>query len=140
MEKEGAEIAETTLGLVVQGFMKADTCSLKCPLRGLLSPNLEQGVESIDQIASLCQSDVEAVRVAARETTLSFGEVQRAALPNVGRGWEVPGSMERLCWGGHGQLPKDTNPHAGQAPPATRFTTLGRGKFPLRLRWQEALC
>lgn len=78
--------------------MKADTCSLKCPLRGLLSPNLEQGVESIDQIASLCQSDVEAVRVAARETTLSFGEVQRAVLPNVGRGWGCQGPW-RGCAG-----------------------------------------
>ncbi|XP_012659414.1 RIPOR family member 3 [Otolemur garnettii] len=33
-----------------------------------------KGVESIDQIASLCQSDLEAVRAAAREATLSFGE------------------------------------------------------------------
>ena len=29
-----------------------------------------------DQIASLCQSNLEAVRAAARETTLSFGKVQ----------------------------------------------------------------
>lgn len=128
------------LGLVVQGFMKADTCSLKCPLRGLFSPNLEQGVESIDQIASLCQSDVEAVRAAARETTLSFGEVQRPVLPTAGRGWGVPGSMERLCWGGHGQLPRDANPHTARAPPATHFTVPGGGRFPSRLRRQEALC
>ncbi|KAG8519625.1 RIPOR family member 3 [Galemys pyrenaicus] len=33
-----------------------------------------RGVESIDQIASLCQSDLESVRAAAREATLSFGE------------------------------------------------------------------
>ncbi|XP_053430278.1 RIPOR family member 3 isoform X2 [Nycticebus coucang] len=33
-----------------------------------------KGIESIDQIASLCQSDLEAVRAAAREATLSFGE------------------------------------------------------------------
>nr|XP_017507401.2 RIPOR family member 3 isoform X2 [Manis javanica] len=32
-----------------------------------------RGMESIDQIASLCQSDLEAVRAAAREATLSFG-------------------------------------------------------------------
>lgn len=35
----------------------------------------KQGIESIDQIAGLCQSDLEAVRAAAREATLSFGEV-----------------------------------------------------------------
>ncbi|KAB1262426.1 RIPOR family member 3, partial [Camelus dromedarius] len=35
-----------------------------------------RGIESIEQIASLCQSDLEAVRAAARETTLSFGKVQ----------------------------------------------------------------
>ncbi|KAI4575908.1 hypothetical protein MJG53_012111 [Ovis ammon polii x Ovis aries] len=46
-----------------------------------------RGVESIDQIASLCQSDVEAVRVAARETTLSFGEKGRLAFEK----------MDRLC-------------------------------------------
>ncbi|XP_040131971.2 RIPOR family member 3 isoform X2 [Ictidomys tridecemlineatus] len=34
-----------------------------------------RGIESIDQIASLCQSDLEAVRAAAREATLSFGKV-----------------------------------------------------------------
>lgn len=37
-----------------------------------LSP--KQGIESIDQIAGLCQSDLEAVRAAAREATLSFGK------------------------------------------------------------------
>lgn len=46
-----------------------------------------RGVESIDQIASLCQSDVEAVRAAARETTLSFGEKGRLAFEK----------MDRLC-------------------------------------------
>lgn len=35
-----------------------------------------QGIESIDQIASLCQSDLETVRAAAREATLSFGKEQ----------------------------------------------------------------
>ncbi|EPY88329.1 hypothetical protein CB1_000178007 [Camelus ferus] len=35
-----------------------------------------RGIESIEQIASLCQSDLEAVRAAARETTLSFGALE----------------------------------------------------------------
>nr|XP_045013657.1 RIPOR family member 3 isoform X2 [Jaculus jaculus] len=45
------------------------------------------GIESIDQIASLCQSDLEAVRAAAREATLSFGEKGRLAFEK----------MDRLC-------------------------------------------
>ncbi|XP_077022869.1 RIPOR family member 3 [Tamandua tetradactyla] len=36
-----------------------------------------KGVESLDPIARLCQSELEAVRVAARETLLSFGEKGR---------------------------------------------------------------
>ncbi|XP_074262745.1 RIPOR family member 3 isoform X3 [Saimiri boliviensis] len=44
-----------------------------------------KGVESIDQIASLCQSDLEAVRAAARETTLSFGEKGRLAFERMGK-------------------------------------------------------
>ncbi|XP_021094618.1 protein FAM65C isoform X2 [Heterocephalus glaber] len=46
-----------------------------------------QGIESIDQIASLCQSDLEAVRAAAREATLSFGEKGRLAFEK----------MDKLC-------------------------------------------
>ncbi|PNJ19438.1 RIPOR3 isoform 2 [Pongo abelii] len=46
-----------------------------------------KGIESIDQIASLCQSDLEAVRAAARETTLSFGEKGRLAFEK----------MDKLC-------------------------------------------
>ncbi|XP_073861653.1 RIPOR family member 3 isoform X15 [Macaca fascicularis] len=46
-----------------------------------------KGIESIDQIASLCQSDLEAVRAAARETTLSFGENGRLAFEK----------MDKLC-------------------------------------------
>ncbi|XP_075383859.1 RIPOR family member 3 [Tenrec ecaudatus] len=42
-----------------------------------------RGVESIDQIANLCQSDLEAVRAAARETTLSFGEKGRLAFEKM---------------------------------------------------------
>ncbi|KAI5770380.1 RIPOR3 [Gulo gulo luscus] len=42
-----------------------------------------RGVESIDQIASLCQSDLEAVRTAAREATLSFGEKGRLAFERM---------------------------------------------------------
>ncbi|XP_008564138.1 PREDICTED: protein FAM65C [Galeopterus variegatus] len=46
-----------------------------------------KGIESIDQIASLCQSDLEAVRAVARETTLSFGEKGRLAFEK----------MDKLC-------------------------------------------
>ncbi|MBZ3878098.1 Protein FAM65C [Sciurus carolinensis] len=42
-----------------------------------------RGIESIDQIASLCQSDLEAVRNAAREATLSFGEKGRSAFEKM---------------------------------------------------------
>uniref|UniRef100_A0A8D2AMC2 RIPOR family member 3 n=2 Tax=Sciurus vulgaris TaxID=55149 RepID=A0A8D2AMC2_SCIVU len=42
-----------------------------------------RGIESIDQIASLCQSDLEAVRTAAREATLSFGEKGRSAFEKM---------------------------------------------------------
>ncbi|XP_032317259.1 RIPOR family member 3 isoform X5 [Camelus ferus] len=42
-----------------------------------------RGIESIEQIASLCQSDLEAVRAAARETTLSFGEKGRLAFEKM---------------------------------------------------------
>ncbi|XP_026642834.1 RIPOR family member 3 [Microtus ochrogaster] len=41
------------------------------------------GIESIEQIASLCRSDLEAVRVAAREATLSFGEEGRLAFEKM---------------------------------------------------------
>nr|XP_003419941.2 RIPOR family member 3 [Loxodonta africana] len=44
-----------------------------------------RGIESIDQIASLCQSDLEAVRAAAREATLSFGEKGRLAFEKMDR-------------------------------------------------------
>ncbi|XP_062933577.1 RIPOR family member 3 [Cynocephalus volans] len=46
-----------------------------------------KGIESIDQIVSLCQSDLEAVRAVARETTLSFGEKGRLAFEK----------MDKLC-------------------------------------------
>ncbi|XP_064420580.1 RIPOR family member 3 isoform X2 [Latimeria chalumnae] len=42
-----------------------------------------KGVESIDLIASLCQSEVENVRTAARETTLSFGVKGRLAFEKM---------------------------------------------------------
>ncbi|XP_076786393.1 RIPOR family member 3 isoform X2 [Arvicanthis niloticus] len=41
------------------------------------------GIESIEQIVRLCQSDLEAVRVAAREATLSFGEKGRLAFEKM---------------------------------------------------------
>lgn len=68
------------LGLVLELKKVDSTCYLKCCLMGPLSPHLKQGIESIDQIASLCQSDLEAVRTAAREATLSFGKVQHQTL------------------------------------------------------------
>ncbi|XP_025787963.1 RIPOR family member 3 [Puma concolor] len=72
----------------IDELIKVDsTCYLKCPLMGPLSPHLKQGIESIDQIASLCQSDLEAVRTAAREATLSFGEKGRSAFEK----------MDKLC-------------------------------------------
>ncbi|XP_006839247.1 PREDICTED: protein FAM65C [Chrysochloris asiatica] len=42
-----------------------------------------RGIESIDQIADLCQSDLEVVRAAAREATLSFGEKGRLAFEKM---------------------------------------------------------
>ncbi|XP_046534690.1 RIPOR family member 3 isoform X2 [Equus quagga] len=42
-----------------------------------------RGIESIDQIASLCQCEREAVRAAAREATLSFGEKGRLAFEKM---------------------------------------------------------
>ncbi|XP_040837250.1 RIPOR family member 3 isoform X1 [Ochotona curzoniae] len=44
-----------------------------------------RGIESIDDIARLCQSDVEAVRTAAQEATLSFGEKGRLAFEKMDR-------------------------------------------------------
>uniref|UniRef100_A0A8C5TDP3 RIPOR family member 3 n=1 Tax=Malurus cyaneus samueli TaxID=2593467 RepID=A0A8C5TDP3_9PASS len=46
-----------------------------------------RAVESIEQIAHLCQSEIEEVRNAARETTLSFGE----------RGRQAFEKMDRIC-------------------------------------------
>ncbi|XP_075624997.1 RIPOR family member 3 isoform X2 [Balearica regulorum gibbericeps] len=42
-----------------------------------------RGVESIEQVAHLCQSETEEVRNAARETTLSFGEKGRQAFEKM---------------------------------------------------------
>lgn len=53
------------------------------PLLKPYFPNLKQGVESVDQIASLCQSELEVVRAAAREATLSFGEKGRLAFEKM---------------------------------------------------------
>uniref|UniRef100_A0A8D2N9T8 FAM65 N-terminal domain-containing protein n=1 Tax=Zonotrichia albicollis TaxID=44394 RepID=A0A8D2N9T8_ZONAL len=47
----------------------------------------QQAVESIEQVAHLCQSETEEVRNAARETTLSFGE----------RGRQAFEKMDRIC-------------------------------------------
>ncbi|KAF1503843.1 RIPOR family member 3, partial [Megadyptes antipodes antipodes] len=44
-----------------------------------------RGVESIERVAHLCQSETEEVRNAARETTLSFGEKGRQAFEKMDR-------------------------------------------------------
>ncbi|XP_053937520.1 RIPOR family member 3 isoform X2 [Cuculus canorus] len=44
-----------------------------------------RGIESIEQVAHLCQSETEEVRNAARETTLSFGEKGRQAFEKMDR-------------------------------------------------------
>ncbi|NXJ15637.1 RIPR3 protein, partial [Odontophorus gujanensis] len=44
-----------------------------------------RGIESIEQVAHLCQSEAEDVRNAARETTLSFGEKGRQAFEKMDR-------------------------------------------------------
>uniref|UniRef100_A0A8C0FJS7 RIPOR family member 3 n=1 Tax=Bubo bubo TaxID=30461 RepID=A0A8C0FJS7_BUBBB len=44
-----------------------------------------RGVESIEQVAHLCQSETEEVRNAARETMLSFGEKGRQAFERMDR-------------------------------------------------------
>ncbi|NXK10962.1 RIPR3 protein, partial [Herpetotheres cachinnans] len=44
-----------------------------------------RGVESIEQVAQLCQSETEEVRNAARETMLSFGEKGRQAFEKMDR-------------------------------------------------------
>ncbi|XP_006881697.1 PREDICTED: protein FAM65C [Elephantulus edwardii] len=54
-----------------------------------------RGIESIDQIASLCQSDLEEVRAAARETTLSFGEKGRLAFEKMDKMSSQP--REAFC-------------------------------------------
>ncbi|XP_013915392.1 PREDICTED: protein FAM65C [Thamnophis sirtalis] len=42
-----------------------------------------RGIESLEQIATLCQSEAEEVRTTARETTLSFGEKGRLAFEKM---------------------------------------------------------
>uniref|UniRef100_A0A8C5SSK3 RIPOR family member 3 n=1 Tax=Laticauda laticaudata TaxID=8630 RepID=A0A8C5SSK3_LATLA len=42
-----------------------------------------RGIESLEQIATLCQSETEEVRTTARETTLSFGERGRLAFEKM---------------------------------------------------------
>lgn len=84
------------------------------PLLKPYFPNLKQGVESVDQIASLCQSELEVVRAAAREATLSFGKVQHCSGM-----WcsGVPGALSGgHSWlsgrGQHGHRPQGTVPSA----------------------------
>ncbi|XP_037667448.1 RIPOR family member 3 isoform X5 [Choloepus didactylus] len=56
-----------------------------------------KGVESIEQIASLCQSDLEVVRAAARETTLSFGEKGRLAFEKMDKICSEQREAAALC-------------------------------------------
>ncbi|XP_036757882.1 RIPOR family member 3 isoform X9 [Manis pentadactyla] len=64
-----------------------------------------RGMESVDQIASLCQSDLEAVRAAAREATLSFGPGlwwgHSACSPSRLSCLELPESSNELQSPGH---------------------------------------
>ncbi|KAK2110152.1 RIPOR member 3 [Saguinus oedipus] len=102
-----------------------------------LKRSLLVGIESIDQIARLCQSDLEAVRAAARETTLSFAllgqqtmgwrrllksfQQQPAVTPVSWGRWEgtKPGflqphsqpDLQPACHGAHGQRLLDCEPH-----------------------------
>ncbi|NXA47515.1 RIPR3 protein, partial [Nothocercus julius] len=50
-----------------------------------LALKILRGIESIEEVAHLCQSEAEEVRNAARETTLSFGEKGRQAFEKMDR-------------------------------------------------------
>ncbi|XP_006018216.1 RIPOR family member 3 isoform X1 [Alligator sinensis] len=58
-------------------------CDVKLQQAACLALKNLRGIESIEQIASLCQAETEEVRNAARETTLSFGEKGRQAFEKM---------------------------------------------------------
>ncbi|XP_030388639.1 RIPOR family member 3 [Gopherus evgoodei] len=60
-------------------------CDAKIQQAACLALKSLRAIESIEQIASLCQSEAEDVRNAARETTLSFGEKGRLAFQKMDR-------------------------------------------------------
>ncbi|XP_053901271.1 RIPOR family member 3 [Malaclemys terrapin pileata] len=60
-------------------------CDAKIQQAACLALKNLRAIESIEQIARLCQSETEDVRNAARETTLSFGEKGRLAFEKMDR-------------------------------------------------------
>ncbi|XP_032659933.1 RIPOR family member 3 [Chelonoidis abingdonii] len=60
-------------------------CDAKIQQAACLALKNLRAIESIEQIAGLCQSEAEDVRNAARETTLSFGEKGRLAFQKMDR-------------------------------------------------------
>ncbi|XP_027758403.1 RIPOR family member 3 isoform X1 [Empidonax traillii] len=62
-------------------------CDVRLQQAACLALKNLRAVESIEQVAQLCQSETEEVRNAARETTLSFGEKGRQAFE----------TMDRIC-------------------------------------------
>nr|XP_014432181.1 RIPOR family member 3 [Pelodiscus sinensis] len=64
--------------------MLAD-CDAKIQQAACLALKNLRAIESIEEIASLCQSETEEVRNAARESTLSFGEKGRLAFEKMDR-------------------------------------------------------
>lgn len=105
-KRKGLKPQRPCQGWDLAELIKVDsTRYLKYPLMDPPPLHLQQGIESIDQIASLCQSDLEAVRTAAREATLSFGKVQHQTPGAVG----CPRTSGRLCQRGHGQPSKTQN-------------------------------
>ncbi|XP_069728098.1 RIPOR family member 3 isoform X1 [Phaenicophaeus curvirostris] len=61
------------------------TCDARLQQAACFALKNLRGVESIEQVAHLCQSETEEVRNAARETTLSFGEKGRQAFEKMDR-------------------------------------------------------
>ncbi|XP_009891657.1 PREDICTED: protein FAM65C [Charadrius vociferus] len=60
-------------------------CDVRLQQAACLALKNLRGIESIEQVAHLCQSETEEVRNAARETTLSFGEKGRQAFEKMDR-------------------------------------------------------
>ncbi|NWI17743.1 RIPR3 protein, partial [Crypturellus soui] len=60
-------------------------CDARLQQAACLALKILRGIESIEEVAHLCQSEAEEVRNAARETTLSFGEKGRQAFEKMDR-------------------------------------------------------